>query len=98
MEGFLDLGDQALVFENALVGKDGEFPGSRIVHHSPTGIFIVLRVARNLPSTLELFPNTKMVAGMYQVVPIRLGFAKRRTVDDQLAIYEPKDSEMPCTI
>ena len=81
-----------------LSAKDGELPGSRIVHHSPAGILIVLGATGNSPAAPELCPNTNVAAGMCHVVAVSLGFAQRRTIDDQLAIYEPKDSEMRCTI
>src|SRR5208283_5424892 len=98
MQDFLDLGNQALVFENAPVGEDGEFPGGGMVHHSSARILFVLGATGNSSAALELCPNTNVAAGMCQVVHIRLRFAQQRTVDDQLAIYEPEDSETRCIL
>jgi len=98
MEGFLDLGDQALVFENALASQYRKAFVRCFEHHSPARVLFILRATGNSSAAPELCPNTNVAAGMCHVVTLSLGFAKRRTIDDQLAIYEPKDSEMRCAI
>ena len=98
MEGFLDLGDRALVFENALVGQYRKAFVRCFEHHSPARVLFILRATGNSSAALEFRPDINVASGMIHVVTVSLGFAKRRTIDDQLAIYEPKDSEMRCAI
>src|SRR5208282_2050552 len=98
MEGFFDLSDHVFANENALVSQYHKALILCVERHSPARIFLVLRALRDSSTALELCPDMNMAAGVCHTVPITLGLAQWRTVDDQLAIDQPKNSEMRCAI
>ena len=87
-----DSSDRTLIPKDAPVREQPESPGPLVVHHSPTGRFLVLHVRRNDSAPLQLLPNRAVISGVNLESTIVFRLAEGGSVDDQFPVDQPKDA------